>query len=239
MVGESRLDRVARVVEERKLQRDRAYRQLARDWASGEAVADDEEVARVLEDAGKSPEELEADVRKYERLFQDAETAQQAPALEQRLREIQEAIAEQDATLKAAQQAHSAAVQQLHEEGSRLRLELQQADVARQRLAEACDDPEIRQKLAALESQHTNAMDHWRTLWQRLQQLERELAPLRHNAQREHRSREGQAEAQRRYESAQREIARLQQEVPAAQRRADELNRELYRFRREDMTRVY
>jgi CRISPR/Cas system CSM-associated protein Csm2 small subunit len=125
---------------------------LVRQLADGQEL-DAAVVARTLQDAGKTVDELRQAVELVQRRRQWHLALEQARKLESERTAIQQQLAQADQALTEAEQRHTEVTEPLYWRLEEIKQDVRDGDEARRRLWDTCGDPELLSACAELESE--------------------------------------------------------------------------------------
>lgn len=134
------------------------FRALVRSIGTGQEP-DADQVERVLNESGKSLDDLRAAVELYQQRFAMRTLVNSLPKLEAERKEVERQLTKADEALEAAEQQHTETTAPLHGRLEMLRQAMQEAERSRHQLVETCPDEELRERLADLHRRHTEAHD--------------------------------------------------------------------------------
>lgn len=153
----SLMEKISGRQKERQQQKVQSYRDLVKQIASGKEP-DPVSVEATLEAAGKSLDDLQQAVKRYEqRMTWKAQAVMQA-ALEKEQQRLQKEVAAADKVLEDAETLHNEVTAPLYGELHQIKEGLSDASKARQLLFDSCDNEELRTQLRELSQESQRLM---------------------------------------------------------------------------------
>lgn len=177
-------EKIAGRQQERQHRRIEDYRELVAAMAVGEVPAA-ETVERTLADAGKSLDDLRADVEHYQRRMALKAAVAAIPNLDAERRDIDKQIAEADRLLEAAEKRHDETTFPLYERRRAVTEALSEGSRAVTELVLTCNDPDLRRQWDEIQAELHRLANRHRELTQRAAFMEERARTERERADRE------------------------------------------------------
>jgi len=174
-------DALFRRQQEREAAAVTSYAELVATLAAGGDEPSLEDVERLLADAGKTLEELAADVDLAQQRAAWKQSRDQRPNLVEQLRAIGAERKALDEAHEAAEREYRKASEQLQAKEGPIRRGLQACDEAEKRLRETAPD-DLRDQLGALKAPLSQARKRRRALQEQLRELSTQIGDLRSRA---------------------------------------------------------
>jgi sulfatase maturation enzyme AslB (radical SAM superfamily) len=208
------------------------YQDLVVSIATGHEPNPDD-VEQLLASVGKSVNDLQQDVSRYQRRIELKAKSAALPKLERERRELDKKLAAADQALEAAEKLHDETIAPLYARRQEIDHAISESNRASSELIQTCDNTNLKHEVAKLHAQLNETVLQAKAVGDRARQLEREAEHARECAAREvvqsiaERHREHAAQLQKDSETARHEERKLAKRLVEFEKRCEQLENQM------------